>query len=277
MGFTEVDISLELVDPYAEIMVARLDQIKYDSFAVHESGLKAYILTNLFDKKKLNDIISEISISTQVSFKISRIKKVNWNKEWESNYSPVLINENCIIRAQFHTQTANVKHEIIITPKMSFGTGHHETTFLVMNQIFELDCKGKCVLDVGSGTGVLGILASKLGAKKIIGIDSDIWSYKNSIENARLNNISNIKFINGNADAIGDAKYDIVLANINRNIILNDIEKYVHAMKPSSEIILSGFLKEDKKIIINKIEQLNFNLVDSKNKNKWQMLHLKKG
>ena len=276
MEYIEIDIRLKLANPYAEIFIARLNEIKYESFSTDEFGLKAYIRSDLFNKKKLTEIVDDISSFTKIDLSINAIKKENWNADWENNYSPVHINKDCVIRAHFHARFPNIEHEIIITPKMSFGTGHHETTFLVMNQIFELNLEGKHVLDIGSGTGVLSILASKLGAKKIVGIDIDKWAYENAIENSKLNNISNIQFIEGTAESIGKKMYDVVLANINRNIILADIQKYTRAMRPKSDIILSGFLKQDVKIILNKIKQLKFNLVASKNKNKWQMLHLRR-
>ena len=276
MEYIEIDIRLKLANPYAEIFIARLNEIKYESFSTDEVGLKAYIRSDLFNKEKLTEIVDDISSFTKIDLSINAIKKENWNADWENNYSPVHINKDCVIRAHFHDRFPNIEHEIIITPKMSFGTGHHETTFLVMNQIFELNLEGKQVLDIGSGTGVLSILASKLGAKKIVGIDIDKWAYENAIENSKLNNISNIQFIEGTAESIGKKMYDVVLANINRNIILADIQKYTRAMRPKSDIILSGFLKQDVKIILNKIKQLKFNLVASKNKNKWQMLHLRR-
>ena len=271
MEYIEIDIRLKLVNPYAEIFIARLNEIKYESFSTDAGGLKAYIRFDLFNKEKLTEIVNDISSFTKIDLSINSIKKENWNADWENNYSPVHINKDCVIRAHFHDRFPNIEHEIIITPKMSFGTGHHETTFLVMNQIFELNLEGKHVLDIGSGTGVLSILASKLGAKKIVGIDIDKWAYENAIENSKLNNISNIQFLEGTVESIGKKVYDVVLANINRNIILADIHKYVRAMRPKSDIILSGFLKQDVKIILNKIKQLKFNLVASKNKNKWQM------
>ena len=184
MEYIEIDIRLKLVKPYAEIFIARLNEIKYESFSTDEDGLKAYIRSDLFNKEKLTEIVDDISSFTKIDLSINAIKKENWNSDWENNYSPVHINKDCVIRAHFHARFPNIEHEIIITPKMSFGTGHHETTFLVMNQIFELNLEGKHVLDIGSGTGVLSILASKLGAKKIVGIDIDKWAYENAIENA---------------------------------------------------------------------------------------------
>ena len=159
---------------------------------------------------------------------------------------------------------------------MSFGTGHHETTSLMMKEMFDVDFKNKSVLDIGTGTGVLAILASKLGANRLVGIDINQWSYDNAIENSKLNNILNIEFIQGTINKIRNRCFDIILVNINRNIILNDIEGYVNSMKKNAELLLSGFLQADIPLILNKSEQLGLKLFCSKNKNKWHMLHLKR-
>ena len=276
MEYTEVDISFKEINPFSDILIARLNEIEFESYLEYQNGLKAYIPTQLLDQNDFKEIISDISKLTDLSFTINQIKKKNWNEIWEKSYSPIFINNDCVIRAHFHPPISNVKHEIIITPRMSFGTGHHETTSLMMNAMFDLNIKQKTVLDIGTGTGVLAILASKLGARNIVGIDSDEWAFKNANENAVLNNISNIDFFHADANFIGKKKYDVLLANINRNIILNDIEIYVKAMRDSSEILLSGFFQDDISLILKKTEQLGLDLVVLKNKNKWQMLHLKR-
>ena len=276
MEYTEVDIRLKEVVPFADILVARLNEIEFESYSEDENGIKAYVKTQLLDKVAVKEIISEISALTELSFAINKVKQENWNAQWESNYPPVFINKNCVIRAHFHDKIPNLEYEIIITPKMSFGTGHHETTSLMLNEMFNLDFKGKSVLDMGSGTGVLSILASKLGAKYLVGIDFDEWAFENAKENASLNNILNINFVCGNANDIGAAKYDIILANINRNIILNDLEISVGGMQDSAEILLSGFLQKDIPLILKNAKQLGLYMVVSKNKNKWQILHLKR-
>jgi ribosomal protein L11 methyltransferase len=276
MEYTEVDIRLKSVNPFADIIVARLNEIDFESYAEDENGIKAYVQTLLLNENAVKEIISEVAELCELTFSISKVKQENWNKQWESNFEPVFINDKCVIRAHFHQPIPDVDFEIIITPKMSFGTGHHETTSLVMNEMFSLDFNNKSVLDMGCGTGVLAILASKLGANSLVGIDFDEWAVENAEENSVLNSIDNIDYIHGDADAIGDATFDIIVANINRNIILQDIEKYVGAMNEKSEIIFSGFLKEDIPLILEKSEQLGLDLVVSKNKNKWQMLHLKK-
>jgi len=276
MEYTEVDIRLKSAYPFADIIVAKLNEIDFESYAEDANGVKAYVQTLLLNENAVKEIISEVAELCELTFSISKVKQENWNKQWESNFEPVVINDKCVIRAHFHQPIPDVDFEIIITPKMSFGTGHHETTSLVMSEMFSLDFNNKSVLDMGCGTGVLAILASKLGANSLVGIDFDEWAVENAEENSVLNSIDNIDYIHGDADAIGDATFDIIVANINRNIILQDIEKYVGAMNEKSEIIFSGFLKEDIPLILEKSEQLGLDLVVSKNKNKWQMLHLKK-
>lgn len=276
MEYTEVDIRLKEVNPFVDIIVARLNEIDFESYSEDENGVKAYVQTQLLDENAVKEIISEASKLCELTFSISKVKQENWNQKWESTFEPVVINDKCVIRAHFHQPIHDVDFEIIITPKMSFGTGHHETTVLVMNEMFSLDFNNKSVLDMGCGTGVLAILASKLGANSLVGIDFDEWAVKNAEENSVVNSIDNIKYIHGDSDAISDANFDIIIANINRNIILQDIEKYVGAMNEKSEIIFSGFLKEDIPLILDKSDQLGLDLVVSKNKNKWQMLHLKK-
>jgi len=276
MEYTELDIRVNPVVPFADILVARLNEIEFESYNEDESGVKAYVQTHLLDENAVAAIINEVAKLCKLSYTITKVKQENWNKKWENNFEPVHINERCVIRAHFHAEFPNIEQEIIITPKMSFGTGHHETTSLVMNEMFGIDFKNKSVLDMGSGTGVLAILAAKLGASSLIGIDFDEWAFENAEENAKLNAVNNIDFIHGDSDAIGEATFDVILANINRNIILQDIATYVGAMNHKSEILFSGFLKEDIPLVLEKSEQLGLELVVSKYKNKWQMLHLKK-
>tara|TARA_B100000768_G_scaffold20604_1_gene18392 strand:- start:914 stop:1747 length:834 start_codon:yes stop_codon:yes gene_type:complete len=276
MEYTEIDIRVSPVVPFTDILVARLNEIDFESYIEDDNGVKAYVQTHLLDENTVKEIINEVAKLCDLSFSISKVKQENWNKNWENNFKPVHINDKCVIRAHFHNTFPDLEHEIIITPKMSFGTGHHETTFLVMNEMFAMDFKDKTVLDMGSGTGVLAILAAKLGATSLIGIDFDQWAFENAVENAQINAISTISFLHGDSNLIGDEKFDIILANINRNIILQEISIYVNAMNNNSEIIFSGFLIDDVPLILEKSEQLGLNLIVSKHKNKWQMLHLKK-
>tara|TARA_B100001758_G_scaffold247889_1_gene268215 strand:- start:15208 stop:16041 length:834 start_codon:yes stop_codon:yes gene_type:complete len=276
MHYTEVNIRLKELNPFSDIIVARFHEIEFESYIEDENGVKAYIQTHLLDEELVNSILVEVSEQTDLSYKINQVEPENWNRKWENNFLPIFINDKCVVRANFHEPIADIEYEIVITPKMSFGTGHHETTSLVMNQMFELDFKNKSVLDIGSGTGVLAILASLLGANYLVGVDIDDWAFKNGIDNANINNVFNIKFFHGNIKLISEEKFDVILANINRNIILQDIKNYVELMNERSDILLSGFLKDDVALILDKSEQLGLKLVGQKNNNKWQMLHLRK-
>ena len=220
----------------------------------------------------MNDLPADVVSS----FSISELENKNWNARWEDSFDPVHVTDNCVVRADFHTSFPEKKYDIIITPKMSFGTGHHATTSLMMRQMSQLDFSSKFVLDVGSGTGVLSILASKKQAKHIIAVDIDEWAYKNSQENILLNSVSNIELIQGDISAIKDKVFDILLVNINRNIILSQISTYYNLMKSYADILLSGFFVDDMNLILNKTEQIGFELICSENKNEWQLLHLRK-
>lgn len=274
MEYIELDIKLYQSEKFRDILFAQLHEIKFESCSYDENGMKAYIPAKLFDYDTVEKILSEFSSLTNLSFIINRLTQKNWNLEWEHNYSPVFINDRCVIRAHFHDSFDNIEYEIVITPKMSFGTGHHATTSLMIDEMFQLELQGKSVLDVGTGTGVLAILASKFGAKDIVGVDIDEWAFKNAQENAVLNDISNIDFVHGDVGSISNRGVDFVLANINRNIILKDIKNYVSVMKKNASLLLSGFLEEDISIVLQKASQFGLELITKKNKNKWQMLHL---
>ena len=276
MAYTELIIELETMQPFADILVARLNEINYETFSLEENILKCYIKTSVIQKNDTIDIILSLSQQTKINYSFKEIEKKNWNANWEQSFSPVKINSHCIIRADFHKEDKNIKHEIIITPKMSFGTGHHETTFLMLNEIFNINVSKLNILDMGSGTGVLSILSSKLGAKTILAIDIDEWAYENSIENSLLNNTNNIKFLKGDISLIENKTFDCVLANINRNIILRDLVKYYKLLINGGKLLISGFLVEDFDLVYKKINKIGFKLINKKNKNKWLMLHLEK-
>ena len=276
MQYTEVDITLEKTVPFSEIIIAKLDVLKFDTFQEHDNGLKCYIQTNLLDKKKLSKILDDISNQTKLKYSLRKMPEKNWNFEWEKNFQPIEINSKCFIRSNFHDHNGTYDHEIIITPKMSFGTGHHETTFLMINKMYDLNFSKKSVLDMGCGTGILSILSYKMGANNVLGIDIDEWAYKNSLENSDLNNIHDIEFIKGDINSINNCSFDIILANINRNIILQDISEYYKLLNKDGEILISGFLKEDLDKISNAVLKLGIVIINKKNKGKWYLMHLKK-
>ena len=276
MEYIEVDIEIEKSEVFSDIVVARLNEIEFETFLENDNGVRCYIQAKLFDKKKLDIELHKIKQYTKLNFNINHVAQKNWNEEWEKNFKPVHINSHCLIRSEFHNNSGNFKDEIIITPKMSFGTGHHETTFLMINELYNLDLNDKSILDMGSGTGVLSIVASKNGAKQVVGIDIDEWAFQNSIDNAKLNNTENISFLHGDIKLIENQDFDIILANINRNIIEKDIEEYYNLLSDKGDLLISGFLVEDVDFIINLSINNRFNVINKKNKGQWSMVHLRK-
>ncbi|MEE2699988.1 MAG: 50S ribosomal protein L11 methyltransferase [Bacteroidota bacterium] len=275
MDYIQVDIELSEKTPYSDIITAKLNEIEFESYQQTESGLQAYIQKIHFNEELLNDALKILDNQVDFNFQVKEIKQQNWNTNWESSFSPIYINDNCVIRANFHPET-DLSFELIITPKMSFGTGHHATTFLMANELFNLELKERTVLDMGSGSGLLSILSEKLGAKNTIGIDIDDWADKNAKENAILNSSKYTSFELGDVAKIGNRRFDIILANINRNIILTDMEKYVTALNSTGDLLLSGFYKEDEDLIKNKANELKLKLVKSKEKENWLLLHFKR-
>ena len=276
MEYIEVDIELEKSEVFSDIVVARLNEIEFETYLENNNGVKCYIQAKLFDKMKLDIELDKIKQFTKLNYNINHVAQKNWNEEWEKNFKPVQINSHCLIRSEFHNNSGNFKDEIIITPKMSFGTGHHETTFLMINELYNLDLNDKSILDMGSGTGVLSIVASKNGAKQVVGIDIDEWAFQNSIDNAKLNNTENISFLHGDIKLIENQDFDIILANINRNIIEKDIEGYYNLLSDKGDLLISGFLEEDVDFIINLSINNRFNVINKKNKGQWSMVHLRK-
>jgi ribosomal protein L11 methyltransferase len=276
MEYTELNIRLKDIDPFSEIIIARLNEIDFETFEEDTNGVKCYIQSKLFNKNKIDSILAEILTQTSLQYSINKIPQKNWNLKWEKNFKPVRINSRCIIRADFHPPYSDIEDEIIITPKMSFGTGHHETTYLMINELYNIDLIDKRVLDIGCGTGVLSIISSKRGAEKIVAIDIDEWAYKNSIENSKLNNINNTKFILGDIDKLSGLTFNVILANINRNIILRDLHIYYRSLSLNGELFISGFLVDDINLILEVAKKLGFSLINKKNKNQWYMLRLRK-
>ena len=276
MEYIEVDIELEKYEVFSDIVVARLNEIEFETYLEKNNGVKCYIQAKLFDKMKLDIELDKIKQFTKLNYNINHVAQKNWNEEWEKNFKPVQINSHCLIRSEFHNNSGNFKDEIIITPKMSFGTGHHETTFLMINELYNLDLNDKSILDMGSGTGVLSIVASKNGAKQVVGIDIDEWAFQNSIDNAKLNNTENISFLHGDIKLIENQDFDIILANINRNIIEKDIKEYYNLLSDKGDLLISGFLVEDVDFIINLSINNRFNVINKKNKGQWSMVHLRK-
>jgi ribosomal protein L11 methyltransferase len=271
MDYVELSckITAENTQEISDILVAELNEIGYESYDQTEDGLQAYILEKFFDLEKVKQLqVNEIP-NVNIEYTSEVIKTQNWNQVWESNFEPILIDEQCLIRAPFHKDTPTTKYDIIIAPKMSFGTGHHETTFLMLKTILEQNFKDKNVLDMGCGTGVLGILASFKGAKDVTAIDFDEWAYNNTVENIKKNNCSNINVFMGDASLLNEQQFDIIIANINRNILMDDIKHYAKVLKKNSTLLLSGLYTKDLKMIREETSIYDINYVSHHEKNDW--------
>ena len=263
---------VEPLQPATEILIAELGYAGFESFVETETGVTAYIQKEEWHKEILQNIYVLTSNEFKISYTFDEIEQVNWNSEWEKNFNPIIVDNLCSVRAPFH-EKPDTKYDIIIEPKMSFGTGHHETTHMMIQHIIANDFKGKSVLDMGCGTAVLAILAEMKGASSIDAIDIDNWCYLNSIENAERNNCKNISVYEGDASLIENKTYDTIIANINRNILLNDIKTYANCLNPKGSLFLSGFYKTD----INSIEEAcnknGLTLKNKLNRNNWVALH----
>ncbi len=271
MNYTEVNFSIEPFEEYiSDVLISELGEIGYDSFEPNESGLNAYILSNDFDEPNLRNMLDNFPFEASIEYKATQIESKNWNEEWEKHYfQPIVIGNECVIHSSFHTNVPKATYDIIIDPKMAFGTGHHETTSLVIGRILKMDLEGKSVLDMGCGTAVLAILAVKCGAKNVVAIDIDTWCTENSLENIAINKTDGIEVLLGGAELLEGMHFDIVLANINRNILLADMDKYAACLSAGGELYMSGFYKEDIPLIEAQADINGLKLIEFFEKNNW--------
>lgn len=268
MNYIQYQFTLEPLEPWREILIAKLAECNFESFEEVENGLLAYVRKDQEDK---NSIEEQLLLSEEVVIQVEtqEIETINWNQIWESNFHPILVNDECYIRAEFHDSKPEIPYEIIIQPKMSFGTGHHETTHLMVQYILETDCEGKSILDMGCGTSILGILTKKKGAKSVDAIDIDEWSVENSVENAIRNQVK-IHVELGDANKLHDKSYDIILANINKNILISDISMYAKCLKfAGNQLIISGLLDSDFEDIEQVCLENGLKFESKKQKNEW--------
>ena len=253
-----------------DVLIAQLGEAGYDSFLETETGFEAFIPENQFNEESVNQVVQAFSEGFTYDISFEKNKSQNWNEEWEKNYfKPLLVGNECVIRAPFHTDFPKAKYEIIIEPNMAFGTGNHETTLMMLEYIMEENMEGKNILDIGCGTGILGILASMKGALKITAIDIDEWSFKGAKENAVLNNIGNINVKQGNISLLVNEKFDIILANIQRNVLLDDMSAYSKCLNKDGKIFLSGFYADDINAIKIRAEETGLKDAGFKTKNNW--------
>ena len=268
MNYIEYNFTINPLQPGTEILIAELGYAGFESFVETENGVSAYIQKEEWNDNILEDINILHSEEFQIDFNFSEIEQVNWNAEWEKNFDPIEVDGKCTVRAPFHP-SKNFEYEIVIEPKMSFGTGHHETTFMMLQFILENDFKGKTVLDMGCGTAVLAILAEARGASKLDAIDIDEWCFENSMENIQRNKCENISVFLGDASLLHEKNYDVIIANINRNILLNDMETYRKSLNDGGTLYLSGFYNVDLAIIKESCNNVGLGFVENKEKNKW--------
>lgn len=273
--YIEYNFNIQPKEPATEILIAELGNLNFESFVENEDGLTAYIQKNDWFESILEDVFILNSSEFEISYESKEVAQTNWNAEWEKNFTPIVVDDLVSIRAPFH-ENPNLPYDIVIEPKMSFGTGHHETTFMMVQHLTNLDLEGKTVLDMGCGTGILAIFAEMRGATKLDAIDIDEWCYENSIENVERNNCKNIAVYKGDASLLVNKHYDIIIANINRNILLNDIKTYSENLNNNGTLLLSGFYKEDIELIENECNRNNLFFKNQIERNNWVALKFEK-
>lgn len=260
-----------------DVLAASLSEIGYESFVQTGNGLSAYIPAPEFSTRKTDDLIADFPLDTDIRYSFKEMEDKNWNEEWEKNFfQPIVIGNRCVIRSSFHKPEGDFEFDILIDPKMAFGTGHHQTTRLVLEQMLEMDLKGKSVLDMGCGTAVLAILASMKGASEITAIDIDEWAYENAMENAELNRTKNIKVLLGGSELLGESKFDVIIANINRNILLRDMSDYSGVLKTGGTLVLSGFYVEDMPILTESCKENGLTLSHFSQMDHWSAMFCRK-
>ena len=268
MVYFEYNFTINPLQPAVDILIAELGEAGFESFVETDSGVLAYILKEEWNTDILNDSFILDNPEFKITWSIAEIEQQNWNSEWEKNFHPIVVDHRCMVRAPFH-DPQHLEYDIVIEPKMSFGTGHHETTHMMLHHILDTDFEGKSVLDMGCGTGVLAILAKMKGASKVEAIDIDEWCFLNTKENIERNECGDIKVFMGDSDLLQGKKYDIILANINRNILLEDIPIYAKSLNPNGALFLSGFYLEDLNAISSKCGAYGLEFEKKLERNNW--------
>ena len=277
MDYWELEFKVSPKKPGEEILITNLASLGFESFMENNDSLMAYITSELFIKNNIEKEIEKLSFEgVTFSYEKNLIPSQNWNAEWEKDFDPVFVNDKLVIKAPFHNLNKRFDYEVVIQPQMSFGTGHHDTTRQLASFLLELELKNKNVLDVGTGTGVLAILAEKLGAKKIIGTEIDDGSYENAKSNVELNGAENIKLLKGDIDIVTEREFDVILANINKNVLIKHLPVYANLCKLNGDLIMSGFFLSDveeleKEALIN-----GFHLEKTFNSDGWAVAYFTK-
>lgn len=277
--YTEVRIDMSPCnETMTDVMAAFLCEHGYESFVPDESGMTAYIKLEDFDKKVLDEVTAELPFDTSVTVKCETVEGRDWNQEWEKNYfKPITVDGKCVIHSSFHTDIPSMPYDIVIDPKMAFGTGHHQTTTLIIRRLLELPLEGSSVIDMGTGTGILAILAAMRGAGPVTAIEIDEFAHVNAVENVSLNRHPEINVVLGDASALaGVEPVDLFLANINRNIIVGDLQVYASRLKEGGTMLLSGFYEDDIAIVLDEARKHGLEYVGHTVLERWSCLELKK-
>ena len=269
--YIEYNFTFSPKEPISEILIAELGNVGFESFVETENGVTAYIQKTDWSAEILADVFVLNSDEFSIEYNLNEVPQTNWNAEWEKNFEPIQVDDLVSIRAPFH-ENPNLKYDIVIEPKMSFGTGHHETTHMMVQHLLQLDLENKKVLDMGCGTGILAIFAEMKGAKPLDAIDIDNWCYENSVENVTRNNCDNISVYEGDATLLVDKKYDVIIANINRNILLMDMKVYTNCLQEGGILLLSGFYEQDIPVIDAEVSKYGLKLEKFIQRNNWVAL-----
>jgi ribosomal protein L11 methyltransferase len=259
-----IQVTIPTID-FQEVLIALLGEMGYEGFEQEDGRLQAFIPAATFDEAALRELLAAHGLG----YSLQEIGERNWNAEWEANFQPVVVEGFCAIRAHFHPPMPEVEYELIITPKMSFGTGHHATTYMMLHAMRGIDLRGKRVLDFGTGTGVLAILAERLGAGVVVAIDNDDWSIENAVENVEANGCSRIGVLKRDRVADVEGPFDVILANINKHVILNEIQTLAQQLTEDGVILLSGLLKDDAEEIENEAVKNNLSVSGLMTKGSW--------
>jgi ribosomal protein L11 methyltransferase len=273
MDYIELSVEVTPKEQGSDVLIASLSELDFESFVENDKGFSAYIQAPSFDEEAVSSVFSRFREQFDIVSSHRSIAQQNWNKEWESSFQPIEVDGRCYIRAPFHDPKEGFEFDIVIEPKMSFGTGHHQTTQLMISRLMLMNVKNRSWLDMGCGTGVLAIVAAQMGANPITAIDIDDWSFENTRENLERNNINNVLVHKGNAQILAGQLFHVILANINRNVLLADMPIYYRSLEKGGSLVLSGFFETDIPEISRKAEELGMKLEDRAVRDQWTMLH----
>ena len=275
MDYLEFAFRITPSEPGMEIAQAALSTLPFDSFSMEDDVLRAYIPEDQFVQADFDDLFLWDLDGFEIDYQISKIEQKNWNEEWEKNFSPIDVDGRATIRAPFHPAPASGM-DILIEPRMSFGTGHHQTTYMMVTHVLDTDCAGKDVCDMGCGTGVLAIAAAKKGAKNVLAADIDEWAYGNALDNVAANSCPQIRVVQGGAEVLGSKTFDLFLANINRNILVRYMADYARSVRPGGYLVMSGFYVPDNEAITAEAAKYGFSLEKALEKDRWSSLKFRK-